>query len=224
MKKTHLSLDDRITIVHMLSEQCSFKQIALAVGKNCTSISREVRNHILFRKTGGYGRHYNACLLRKDCSHSTLCPSCLSSNRKRCSFCDKCNANCPDFQQESCGRLLMPPYVCNGCPDRRSCTLENIFIPLTMHIRSIGNCFLNPGPASLIPREDIRRLDSIVSPLIFRGQSLNHICANNRDSLMVSESTLYRLVDYNVFKARNIDLPRKVRYSRRRKAKRVQGR
>ena len=53
MKKTHLSLDDRITIVHMLSEQCSFKQIALAVGKNCTSISREVRNHILFRKTGG---------------------------------------------------------------------------------------------------------------------------------------------------------------------------
>ena len=33
MKKTHLSLDDRITIVHMLSEQCSFKQIALAVAK-----------------------------------------------------------------------------------------------------------------------------------------------------------------------------------------------
>ena len=83
-----------------------FKPVALAVGKNCTSISREVRNHILFRKTGGYGRHYNACLLRKDCSHSTLCPSCLSSNRKRCSFCDKCNANCPDFQQESCEQAL----------------------------------------------------------------------------------------------------------------------
>ena len=36
---------------------------------------------------------------------------------------------------------------------------------------------------------------------------------------MVSESTLYRLVVYNVFTARNIDLPRKVRYSRRRKRK-----
>jgi IS30 family transposase len=34
---------------------------------------------------------------------------------------------------------------------------------------------------------------------------------------MVSESTLYRLVDYNVFSARNIDLPRKVRYSKRKK-------
>ncbi|WP_083806154.1 helix-turn-helix domain-containing protein, partial [Clostridium sp. D5] len=45
MKKTHLSLEDRITISQMLSEQQSFKQIATAVGKNCTSISREIRNH-----------------------------------------------------------------------------------------------------------------------------------------------------------------------------------
>ena len=219
MKKTHLSLDDRITIVHMLSEQCSFKQIALAVGKNCTSISREVRNHILFRKTGGYGRHYNACLLRKDCSHSTLCPSCLSSNIKRCSFCDKCNANCPDFQQESCSRLLMPPYVCNGCPDRRSCTLEKHLYSADYAHKEYRELLSESRTGISYSEEDIRRLDSIVSPLIFRGQSLNHICANNRDSLMVSESTLYRLVDYNVFKARNIDLPRKVRYSRRRKAK-----
>lgn len=36
---------------------------------------------------------------------------------------------------------------------------------------------------------------------------------------MVSESTLYRLVDYNLFEARNIDMPRKVRYAKRRKKK-----
>ena len=38
---------------------------------------------------------------------------------------------------------------------------------------------------------------------------------------MVSESTVCRLVDYNVFSARNIDLPRKIRYSRRRVKKHV---
>ena len=32
---------------------------------------------------------------------------------------------------------------------------------------------------------------------------------------MVSERSLYRLVDYNLFKARNIDFPRKIRYSKR---------
>lgn len=43
---------------------------------------------------------------------------------------------------------------------------------------------------------------------------MNHICVNNRDSITVSKSTIYRLIDYNVFTARNIDLPRKVRYSK----------
>ena len=36
---------------------------------------------------------------------------------------------------------------------------------------------------------------------------------------MVSERTLYRLIDYNLFSARNIDLPKKVKYSRRKRKK-----
>ncbi|MBC5701072.1 MULTISPECIES: helix-turn-helix domain-containing protein [Hungatella] len=46
MKKTHLSLEDRFTISQMLSQQSSFKQIADALNKNCSSISREIRNHL----------------------------------------------------------------------------------------------------------------------------------------------------------------------------------
>lgn len=60
MNKKHLSLDDRLTISKMLSERQSFKKIADAVGKNCTTISREIRNHLEFRKTGGYGHPFNA--------------------------------------------------------------------------------------------------------------------------------------------------------------------
>lgn len=52
-----------------------------------------------------------------------------------------------------------------------------------------------------------------------KGQSLNHICASNPDSIMVSESTIYRLIDYNAFTARNVDLPRKVRYAKRKSKK-----
>lgn len=136
MKKTHLSLDDRITISRMLSEQCSFKQIALAVGKNCTSISREVRNHIVFKKTGGYGRSYNACRHRFGCPHSSLCPSCTSPKKKLCSFCEKCNSNCPDFVQEFCPLLDKPPYVCNGWMplfhhSSSADSLSIIFAPIT---------------------------------------------------------------------------------------------
>lgn len=36
---------------------------------------------------------------------------------------------------------------------------------------------------------------------------------------MVSESTMYRLIDYDLFDVKNIDLPRKVRYARRKRKK-----
>ena len=219
MKHTHLSLEDRITISQMLSERQSFKQIASAVGKNCTTISREVRNHIEFRRSGGYGRSYNACLHRRDCSHFSLCDSCTSNKRKHCSLCEKCNPNCPDFKEEKCRKLEKPPYVCNGCTDRRSCTLEKRLYPPSYADKEYRDLLSEARSGISYSEAEIRHLDSIVSPLLLRGQSLNHICANNKDALMVSESTLYRLIDYNVFRARNIDLPRKVRYSRRRKMK-----
>ena len=219
MKNTHLSLNDRLTISDMLSEQQSFKQIALAVDKNCTSISREVKNHMEFKKTGGYGRTFNACIHRRDCYNSCLCVSCPSSKKKRCSFCEKCNLNCSDFEEEKCHKLDKPPYVCNGCPEKRRCTLEKHIYNAAYAEAEYHSVLSDSRTGISYSEEEIRRLDDLVSPLIFRGQSLNHICANNRDSLMVSESTLYRLVEYNVFQARNIDLPRKVRYSRRKKVK-----
>lgn len=219
MKKTHLSLEDRITIAQMLSEGQSFKRIALAVGKDCTSISREVRSHLLFKKTGGYGRPFNACAHRRDCTVRSLCAQCPSLKKRQCSLCAECNGHCPDFERQGCPRLEKPPYVCNGCPDRARCTLEKRFYDAAYAHKEYRELLSECRSGISYTEEEIRHLDGIVSPLILRGQSLAHICANNKDALMVSESTLYRLVEYNVFQARNIDLPRKVRYSKRKKKK-----
>jgi IS30 family transposase len=68
-----------------------------------------------------------------------------------------------------------------------------------------------------LSEKEILHLDDVISPLLKKKQSLHHICVHHSDSIMVSESTLYRFVDYNLFSARNIDMPRKVRYSKRRK-------
>lgn len=70
-----------------------------------------------------------------------------------------------------------------------------------------------------LSEKEISHLDEIISPIIRKKQSLHHICVHHLDSIMVSESTLYRFVDYNLFSARNIDIPRKVRYAKRRKKK-----
>lgn len=219
MAKQHMTLTDRITIETMLTNRQSFKQIALAVNKNCTTISREIRNHLEFKRSGGLGRPFNPCTHRYSCNVSFLCKNCTSARSKHCSLCGNCYHFCTDFETEHCARLDKPPYVCNGCTDRQKCTLEKRFY----HARSANDEYKNILSESRsgisYSEEEIKRLDDIISPLVLKGQSINHICANNADLLMVSESTVYRLIEYNLFQARNVDLPRKVKYSKRKAKK-----
>ncbi|GHU45066.1 hypothetical protein FACS1894111_13190 [Clostridia bacterium] len=56
------------------------------------------------------------------------------------------------------------------------------------------------------------QLDSLFSPLLKKGQSIHHICANNKASVMFSKKTIYNYVDAGIFTARNIDMPRKARF------------
>ena len=51
-KNKHLTLDNRITIQTELDKGSSFKEIGLILGKDCTTISKEVRKHIHKEKTG----------------------------------------------------------------------------------------------------------------------------------------------------------------------------
>lgn len=52
-----------------------------------------------------------------------------------------------------------------------------------------------------------------------KGQSINHIFATHAKEIGLSERTLYNYIDQNAFKVRNIDLPKKVRYKKRRQKK-----
>ena len=65
--------------------------------------------------------------------------------------------------------------------------------------------------------EEIKALDELISPLVKQGQSPHHIYATNKDSIMVSERTIYNLIGASVVSARNIDLPRRVRFKPRKK-------
>lgn len=216
----HLTLDDRICIAASLDKGESFKSIALSLGKDCTTISKEVRNHLIFKKTGAQGRAFNACRLRYNCDRHHLCRSCIRSGRRiYCWSCQYCNKNCPDFLEEKCSALAKPPYVCNGCKNLKTCSLEKCFYQARYADDEYRKTLSDSRQGLSLSEREIRRLDSIISPLIMKGQSPHHICVSNRDSIMVSESTIYRLFSYNAFTARNIDLPRKVRYSARKARK-----
>ena len=55
--------------------------------------------------------------------------------------------------------------------------------------------------------------------MLEKGQSLHNICLNHSDEIMICERTAYKYINSNLFSAKNIDMPRTVRMSPRKKIK-----
>ena len=215
----HLTLDNRITIESMLNTQSSFREIAAALNKDPSTISKEIRSHLVFRHVGAMHTPYNSCALRFQCKKSHICTVCHAVRKySLCKRCNMCNGFCKDFQKEICSRFIKPPYVCNGCKKRSSCSLEKRFYFASEAHKEYRDILSEARSGISLSEAEIQRLDEIVTPLIHKKQSPHHICVTNRDSIMVSERTIYRLIDSRIISAMNIDLPRKVRYSARKKS------
>lgn len=212
----HMSLSERKDIEILLKEGRSFKEIGRALNRDCTTISKDIRYHMIERKSGAWGQAYNACAIRFGCKKSLLCGN-QDCGMKKCSFCSICNNFCDSFIEEVCKKLDKPPYVCNGCGNLKKCTLRKKFYFAKEaqeeyeYIRSEARTGIS------ITESELGNLDRIVTPLIKKGQSIHHICVNNADSIMYSEKTLYNYIDAGLVTACNIDLPRKVKYRPRKK-------
>lgn len=214
----HLTLNERIVIETMLNEKASFREIAKTLEKNPSSISREIRHHLVFQRIGGHYLNYNACVNRISCSKSNVCSTCHSSRKfKLCRRCSMCNKFCKDFQKYDCPALKKPPYVCNGCRKRATCSLEKRFYKAQEAHTEYSQVLSESRSGISLSEDELLYLDDFVTPLIKQKQSPHHICSTNKDTIMVSERTIYRLIDARLISARNIDLPRKVRYSSRKK-------
>lgn len=212
----HLKLSERQQIEKLLQERASFKAIGRALNRDCTTISKEVRSHIRFVKKGSYGRSFNDCKIRKDCTITGLCEFMTKSCKRKCSFCDQCHKHCLHYVKEECLELKKPPYVCNGCQDRNRCSLEKRLYQANYAQHEYEAVRTESRTGVSISEEEAIALDNLISPLIKKGQSIHHICASNKDSIMFSEKCIYNYVDAGVISAKNIDLPRKVRYRPRR--------
>lgn len=71
----------------------------------------------------------------------------------------------------------------------------------------------------IIDKEETDNLNSILVPLIRdKGQSIHQAIINNKNKIMYSEKTIYKLIDLGILNIKNIDLPRKVRYKQRKKS------
>ena len=209
----YLTYEERLEIQQGLKNQLSFGKIAISIGKDRTTVSKEIKKYAFEQKTGYSSYPYNACIHRKTCNKKNICPlGCSSTSKYKCSICNKCNDFCDDFKEEVCSHHTKPPYVCNGCEQLNQCTLKKLFYHAQeAHLRCREH--ISDSRSGILCNElDLERINALVTPLVKNGQSIHQIYESNRDELMCSEKTLYNYIDACLLDVRNIDLPRKVKY------------
>lgn len=213
----HMTLDDRIYIEQALEKGISFKDIGKFLRKDPTTISKEVKKRRIIKPRNSYGK-YNSCRLRQSCNLKDVC----SKNgrcRKRCASCSQCNNNCSSYVEDICTRLNRAPFVCNGCEKKIHCKVDKYFYRSTT-AHSQYRSFLSTSREGInLTPQALSELDSLVSPLILKGQSVAHIYAGHRKEIPFSSRTLYNYIDDNVLSVRNLDLPRRVKYKLRKNKK-----
>ena len=201
--KKHLSLDERFDIENALSKRLSFKEIGRIINKNCTTVSREIRNHYIVKNTGSVGRQFNNCIFRTTCSN----------RGKNCRL-----SSCTEFEKEKCSLLDKPPYVCNGCKLKTQCTLSKHFYDAAYANNEYMSNLSEVRSGVMIYQEEINTLNEILTPLISKqNQSIHQALLNNKNKIMFSDKTIYKYIDLGLLNVRNIDLPRKVRFRQRTK-------
>lgn len=221
-KNKHMTPEMRSVIESELALRTSFKRIASVLGKDCTTVSKEIRNHILKKKTGSVGAGFNDCVLHvtKKCKRKNVCTHCFSGRNRYCWSCGKCISSCHDYVPYPCPSLQKPPYVCNGCLTRNKCSLEKSYYSASVAQKEYEKLRSQSRSGVAISEEELRHLDSVISPLLQKGQSLHHISVNCLDLTMTSERTLYSYINQGLLSARNIDMPRTVRMRPRKNKKR----
>lgn len=215
----HLTFSDRVYIEQELMQQSSFRSIAENLGKDPSTISKEIRLHCAVAPNGTY--RYPRCTF---CNHFGKCRDsvfmCIDCSKRRCWQCQpnlEFSKDCKDYNPFSCSKLAKPPYVCNGCPKRQNCHDSKKYYRAKQAQKAYEQTLTDSRSGINMTPKELEELNALISPLVLKGQPLSHIFAVHGDEIPVCRRTLYNYLDQRVFTARNIDLPRRVRYKKRKK-------
>ncbi len=218
-KHKHLTLDDRCIIQEGLIRGKTFRQIGEELAKDPSTVSKEVLRNLTVIKPKSFGVPKNMCAKRQTCSVQGLCgwyPNCASDFCRKCVARD-CNELCKEYEPILCPTLLKPPYVCNSCEEIRKCHRLKRVYEAKVAEKKYRTKLVESREGINLTEDELEEMDLFLSPLVKKGQSLHHIWCNHKEELPVKVKTLYTYIGRGYFSFRNIDMPRRVRYKKRRK-------
>lgn len=173
MKNKHMTLEDRIEIQECLSKGMTFKAIASRIGKDPTTVSKEVKLH---------AKEYSNSFTKTD---------------------------------KTCPKLLKAPFVCNGCNKRNhsNCSFARRKYVAKTAQTEYETTLVESREGIPLNKEEFYANERIISEAVKGGQHIYHAIQANH--LSVSQSTVYRHIQLGYYEISKIDLPRAVKFKKR---------
>ena len=117
--------------------------------------------------------------------------------------------------QKTCDKINKPPYVCNGCLHRKGCKRKKYYYFADDAQNLYETRKSNSRKGIDMTSSEFKYLNDVVSNEIKNGHSFSMIIRNHKNEFPVGERTLYNYVEKGYLDIINLDLPRKVRYKKR---------
>lgn len=120
-------------------------------------------------------------------------------------------------KEKICDKTLKPPYVCNACPLRKGCRKTRYYYYAEDAQGKYEKLRSESRQGIDITSTEFKHLNDIVSDEIKKGHSFSMIIRNHETEFPVGKRTLYNYVENGYLDIINLDLPRKVRYKKRKR-------
>lgn len=174
---THLTLDERKIIQTGIENRTTKKAIADTIGKDSTTVAKEIRKHRQLRPRNIYNYPI-------PCTHLKECK--------------RCNKKCDKYEEIICKRRDRSPGACNKCPKIISCHLDKYFYYATKANEDYKYDLVDSREGINMTSSEVKELASILKPLLDQGQSISQIKSNHSE-IKQSIHTLYNYIEMDIF-------------------------
>lgn len=185
---THLTLEERKIIQAGIENGATKADIARTIGKDATTVAKEIRKHRKLRPRNTYAR-------------SVLCGRRLSKACRKKSY---CNVKCELFEEPKCRRRDKSPGACNKCPDTTRCHLDRYYYNAVTADQEYRRDLVDYREGIDLTTKERDALAAIIAPLLKQGQSVYQILSAHPE-IKQCQKTIYTYIETGVFKDFGVD-------------------
>lgn len=191
-KYSQLTLFQRITIEEMINQRKRKYEIADALNKSPSTITREIKRHIKIKYQNIHTRE----------------------NLFNCRFytnCKVCTEQCNIFMPIVCSDRDRNIGACNNCSKLKTCKLDKYFYEAKRAQNQYEYNLTDSRQGVNLSSTELIELAHIICPLIKNGQSIYTIL-NNHPEITQCEKTIYTYIELGLFRdwgVTNLTLKRK---------------